>query len=103
MNKRMYFVYIMANFNNTTLYIGFTNNLARRIKEHKEQVNDGFSKTYRTKKVVYYEVLDEPENAIRREKQMKGKSRRYKETLINSVNPQWKDLSQEVIRYQAGA
>ena len=92
MNKRQYYVYIICNYNNTTLYIGITNDLKRRIWEHKNKVVAGFSKKYNLNKLVYYEVFDDPENAITREKQIKSGSRDKKIELIKSINPEWIDL-----------
>ena len=91
MNK--YFVYILASNNNTTIYIGVTNNIERRIYEHKNNSIDGFSKKYNTHKLVYLEETNSIENAIKREKQLKGWKRNKKDLLINSINPNWQDLS----------
>ncbi|MFC2094155.1 GIY-YIG nuclease family protein [Bacteroidota bacterium] len=91
MNKQ-YFVYIMTNKNNTVLYTGMTNNLIRRVYEHKEKLLDGFTKKYNCTKLVYYEFFNDPYNAIAREKQIKAGSRKKKIELINSMNPNWKDL-----------
>lgn len=88
-----YFVYILSNNYNTVLYIGVTNNLERRIYEHKNELVDGFSKRYKTHKLVYFEQTSNVEEAICREKQLKGWTRKKKEALINSINPQWQDLS----------
>ncbi len=88
-----YYVYILTNQNNTVLYIGVTNDLERRINEHKNDVVDGFSNRYQTHKLVYYEQTPNVDCAINREKQLKGWSRKKKEMLINSINPNWKDLS----------
>ncbi len=91
MNK--YFVYILASKNNTTIYIGVTNNIERRIYEHKNNLIDGFSKKYNTHKLVYLEETNSIEDAIKREKQLKGWKRNKKDLLINSINPNWQDLS----------
>ncbi len=88
-------VYILTNSKNSTLYIGFTNNLMRRISEHKSLKIIGFSKKYKLTKLVYYENYDEPIPAIAREKQLKGWLRKKKDELINSSNPNWNDLSIE--------
>ena len=90
--ERQFFVYIMTNFTNTVLYTGMTNDLVRRVWEHKEQQIKGFTRRYNITKLVYYEVYDTPYDAIAREKQIKGGSRQKKIDLINSVNPDWKDL-----------
>jgi putative endonuclease len=95
MNKQ-YLVYIMTNRNNTTLYTGITNDLKRRVYEHKEKIVGGFTKKYNINKLVYYEMFDDPENAILREKQIKGGSRQRKIELINSLNEEWEDLYQQI-------
>ncbi len=69
-----------------------TNNLIRRVYEHKEKIIDGFTKKYNCTKLVYYEIFNDPYNAIAREKQIKAGSRKKKIDLINSMNPNWKDL-----------
>lgn len=86
----------MTNQNNTTLYTGVTNNLKRRVYEHKEKLVDGFTKKYNICKLVYYEVFEDPENAILREKQIKGGSRQKKIDLITSINKGWHDLYEEI-------
>ncbi len=86
------YVYIITNKNNTTLYIGVTSNLVKRIWEHKNKVVDGFSKRYNLNKLVYYEVIDDIETALNREKFLKGKNRQYKLDMINALNKDWTDL-----------
>ena len=86
----------MTNRNNTTLYTGITNDLKRRVYEHKEKMVGGFTKKYKLNKLVYYEVFEDPENAILREKQIKGGSRQKKIELINSLNEEWRDLYQQI-------
>ena len=93
--ERQYCIYILSNKNNTVLYTGVTNNLPRRIYEHKAKLVDGFTKRYNLNKLVYYEVFDQVEYAILREKQIKGGSRAKKIALIISMNPKWLDLSLE--------
>ena len=93
---KQYYVYIMTNRNNTVLYTGVTNNLIRRIYEHKEKLVDGFAKKYNVTKLVYYEVLEDIENAIYREKQIKAGSRQKKIDLINRMNRGWRDLYDEL-------
>ena len=93
--KDMY-VYIMTNFTNTTLYIGVTNNLARRIYEHKQKLNNGFTKRYNVNKLVYYEHTESEEAAIIREKYLKKCYRKTKEKLITEFNPLWEDLSYKI-------
>ena len=90
------FVYILSNKYNTTLYTGVTNNLKRRVAEHKLHINKGFTDKYNTEKLVYYEVLDGLDNAIHREKQLKKWHREWKEALINDFNPGWEDLSDSI-------
>jgi putative endonuclease len=95
MDKQFY-VYIMSNKNNTVLYTGVTNDLRRRVYEHREKVFEGFTKKYNIIKLVYYEILRDVETAIAREKQIKGGSRQKKVDLIEEMNPQWKDLYEEL-------
>jgi len=94
--EKQFYVYIMTNKGNSTLYTGVTNDLNRRIYEHKKKLVDGFTKKYNITKIVYYEIYDDAENAILREKQLKGGSRQSKIDLINSVNPDWHDLYEEL-------
>lgn len=92
MNSKQYYVYIMTNFEETTLYIGVTNDLERRVYEHKNKLYEGFSKRYNLKNLVYYEIFDDINLAIEREKYLKGKTRKFKNNLVNNFNPEWKDL-----------
>ena len=92
--SRIYCVYILTNKRNTVLYTGVTNDLHRRIWEHKEKQVNGFTKKYNITKLVYLEETDEIEAAIVREKQIKGWLRRKKLDLIESSNPRWDDLSE---------
>jgi len=94
--KSQYYVYIMTNKGNSTLYTGITNDLKRRIYEHKEKLVEGFTKKYNITKLVYYEIYDDTESAINREKQIKGGSRQNKIDLINSQNPDWHELYEEL-------
>ena len=96
MDKK-FFVYIMTNKNNTVLYTGVTNNLVRRVYEHKEKLIEGFTKRYNCTKLVWYEIYDDPYNAISREKQIKAGSKKKKIDLANSMNPEWKDLYSEIV------
>ncbi len=91
MSKESY-VYIMANHTNTTVYIGVTSQLLSRVKEHKDDLTDGFTKRYKTHKLVYYEILGTMNDAIEREKQLKKRKRIKKDELINRMNPTWEDL-----------
>ena len=87
------YTYIITNKNNTTLYVGVTSNLTQRITEHIEKkYNNSFSSRYNLNKLVYYETFQTIGEAIAREKQLKAGSRAKKEALINSHNPEWKDL-----------
>lgn len=88
-----YYVYIMTN-RSKTLYTGVTNDLMRRVYEHKNKMIDGFTKKYNIINLVYYEETNDIQTAIAREKQIKGWLRRKKIALIESVNPKWNDLSE---------
>ena len=90
------FVYFMANKYNTTLYVGVTNDLLRMVAEHKAHINKGFTDKYNCEKLVYYEDLGIIEYAIEREKQLKKWRREWKNDLINSMNPDWNDLSENI-------
>ncbi len=92
---KTYYVYILASKKRGTLYIGMTNDLARRIHEHKLKENSGFSKMYNTNNLVYYESTNSVESAINREKILKHWKREWKINLIEENNPEWKDLSEE--------
>ena len=89
-------VYIMTNYLNSTFYIGVTNNLLRRICEHKAQVNKCFSSKYNLNKLVYFEITERIEDALNREKQLKNWKRQWKIELIQKINPQFKDLSEDI-------
>ena len=90
--KKQGFVYILFNRKNGTLYVGVTSNLIKRIYQHKNKLIEGFSKKYGLDKLGYYEIYDNIENAILREKQIKSGSRKNKINLIEKVNPNWEDL-----------
>ena len=94
--SRKFYVYVMTNPNNKVLYTGVTNNLKLRVNQHKEKMVDGFTKRYNVNKLVYYELLEEPQYAIMREKQIKGGSRKRKINLINKINKNWDDLYEEL-------
>ncbi len=87
-----YYVYILANKTNSTIYVGITNNLARRVYEHKSELQEGFTKKYHVHKLVYYEETSDVYSALTREKQIKSWSRRRKNDLINTLNPTWKEI-----------
>ena len=95
MNKQ-YCVYIMTNKYNTVLYVGVTNNLMRRVYEHREGRGGGFTSKYNIKKLVYYEITGDVKVAIEREKQIKGGSRQKKIDLVDGMNPEWRDLYDEL-------
>ncbi len=90
-----FYVYIMANKRNGTIYVGVTNSLARRVFEHREGLVEGFTKRYGLKMLVYFEVHDSVAVAIQRESNIKHWPRRWKLELIEAANPQWKDLAEE--------
>jgi len=92
-----YYIYILANRNNTTLYVGITNDLVRRVYEHKNKLCGGFTKKYNIDKLVYYETSDNPLSAIEREKQIKAGSRKKKIILVESMNSGWLDLYSTII------
>jgi len=94
--SRQYYIYIMTNKTNAVLYTGVTSDLKRRVYEHKEKLVDGFTKRYNITKLVYHEVFEDIENAILREKQIKGGSRQKKIELVNSMNKEWQDLYGEL-------
>lgn len=96
MTKQSY-IYIMTNYNDTTLYVGVTNNLVRRVYEHRNKLVEGFTKKYQITKLVYYEVFDDISQAIKREKQLKAGSRKKKLELINNFNKDWRDLYDTII------
>ena len=89
-------VYIMTNYLNTTFYIGVTNNLLRRVIEHKSQNKECFTSKYNLNKLVYFEVIESIEVAIKREKQLKNWKRQWKIDLITKDNPSFKDLSSNI-------
>jgi len=89
---RQYYIYILTNKSHTVLYTGITNDIYRRIYEHKHKLIKGFSSKYNVTKLVYYEVFDSAESAIIREKQIKGGSRQKKINLIMNINPMFIDL-----------
>jgi len=95
MSDRQYCVYIMTNTHNTVLYTGVTNNLQRRVLEHKSGAGSKFTGKYNVDKLVYFECGDDVNTAIFREKQIKAGSRKKKMDLVNSINSEWKDLFDE--------
>ena len=93
---KQYYVYIMTNKKNSVVYTGVTNDIKRRAYEHRERMIDSFTKRYKVVKLAYYESYNDINDAIRREKQIKGGSRAKKFNLINSMNKDWKDLYFEI-------
>ena len=86
----------MSSVNNSTLYVGVTSNLPLRVLQHKQKEVPGFTAQYNCSKLVYYKRFDSIEEAIDEEKRIKAGSRKKKEALINSMNPEWKDLYEEI-------
>jgi len=91
-------VYILTNKTNTTLYIGVTSNLQKRIYQHKNSFVEGFSKKYNLHKLVYYEQYADMYSAINREKRLKKYKREWKLSLVNKMNPSWRDLYHDIIQ-----
>ena len=89
-----YYVYILSNWNGNVLYIGVTNDLKRRLYEHKNKITEGFTQKYNVNNLVYFETTSDVNIAINREKQLKGWKREKKNRLIESVNPKWIDISE---------
>jgi len=94
--SRQYYVYVLANRIGGTLYIGVTNDLVRRVHEHRMKLAEGFTKKHRVARLVYFEVFDDVENAIVREKRLKKWNRAWKIQIIEENNPDWNDLYQEI-------
>ena len=92
MKIHIYYIYILANKNNNVIYIGLTNDLVRRVHEHKKKLMEGFTSKYNVDKLIYFETFDFIDLAIAREKQLKGYSRTKKDLLINKFNPLWLEL-----------
>lgn len=95
--EKFCYVYIMFNKRNGTLYVGVTSNLKKRVYEHKNKLIEGFTKKYDVSNLGYYEKFDSIEDAILREKQIKGKIRAYKLKLIETMNPEWRDLYDDIV------
>ena len=94
------YIYIMTNENNNVLYTGVTSNLVARVSEHRDKLySKSFTSRYNINKLIYFEVFDTIEEAIAREKQIKAGSRKKKEKLINAMNPEWRDLFDDVKDY----
>lgn len=97
--RKVFCVYMMTNKYNTVLYTGVSSILPQRVRQHKEKVFEGFTKKYNVDKLVYYEICSDAYTAINREKQIKSWSRKKKEELVNSMNPEWRDLSADVLEW----
>jgi putative endonuclease len=98
-----YYTYILASRPKGTLYIGVTSDLVKRIWEHKNKVIEGFTEKYNVARLVHYEVFDDPENAIKREKRLKHWDRQWKIDLIESTNPAWNDLYDHILSLDNGS
>lgn len=96
MQEKKFYVYMMTNKPYGVFYVGITSNLPKRACEHKEEVFEGFTKQYNVKMLVYYEIFDDAENAIRREKRLKRWSREWKIEAVNKFNPDWEDLYEKI-------
>ena len=92
---KTYYVYILTNKNNKVMYIGCTSDLQRRLYEHKNKLVEGFTKKYNVDKLVYYECTNDALAAVTRERYLKGWKRERKNQLVESMNPEWKDLSED--------
>jgi putative endonuclease len=98
---RHYFVYILTNKTDRVLYVGVTNNLSRRVREHKSKLVEGFTKKYSLNKLVLFESFNNPTDAIAAEKRIKGWTRERKIKLIDSKNPEWEDLFAILEQYES--
>lgn len=92
---KTYYVYLLTNWNNQVMYVGVTNDLERRVYEHKQKLIEGFTKKYNVDKLVYFEATSDVLAAIEREKQIKKWRREKKNQLVAGTNPEWKDLNLE--------
>lgn len=97
MLNKNYYIYILTNWDNTVIYVGVTNDLVRRLYEHKNKLYDGFTKKYNLNKLVYFELFFDINEAIKREKEIKKWRREKKNNLVESKNSEWRDLSLEFI------
>ena len=89
-----YYVYILSNWNNKVIYTGVTNDLQRRLYEHKNGLTEGFTKKYNVHKLVWFDLTSDIHSALQKEKQIKGWTRAKKNALVQETNPEWKDLSE---------
>ena len=92
-----YYIYMVTNYTNNVLYTGVTNNLIKRIHQHKEKYTESFTKKYNCNKLVYFEIYQDINQALEREKYIKKKKRDFKNSLVNSINPNWLDLFEFII------
>ena len=95
--SKEYYIYLLTNKHNNVLYTGVSNDLIRRIYEHKNKLQKGFTEKYNVERLVYYEIYADIADAITCEKQIKGWSRKKKHDLINALNPEWNDLYQSIL------
>ena len=100
---KTYYVYFLASQRNGTLYVGVTNDIVRRVFEHKQGIVKGFTKTHHIHQLVYFELFNDPASAIQREKTIKGWPRVWKTNKIEEANPTWRDLYNEIVTGQADA
>ena len=91
--EKLFYVYILANWNYKVMYVGITSDLTKRLYEHKNKLIDGFTKKYNVFKLVYFETVEDVRSAIAREKEIKGWRRDKKDRLVSENNPEWADLS----------
>ena len=96
MLTKQYYIYFLCNFDNKVLYVGVTNDLKRRVYEHRNSLVEGFTTKYHVYKLVYYEIFEEISVAIEREKQIKAGSRVKKNALVDKFNPYWEDLYDKI-------
>ena len=92
-DEKLYYVYLLTNWNNTVIYVGITSGLRRRLFEHKNKLVKGFTEKYNVTKLVYFETTTDVTSAIAREKEIKKWRREKKNRLVETINPDWKDLS----------
>ena len=97
MASESYYIYILVNKDNNVMYIGITNNLHRRLREHRNEETEGFTKKYHLHKLVYFEKFSSPQAAIKREKEIKGWTRKRKNDRVTQYNPKWEDQSESFI------
>ena len=96
---KAFYVYMMTNQSRVVLYTGITNSLVRRVWQHQNSEIEGFTKTYKVNRLVYYECFDDPRDAIGREKEIKGWRREKKNALVEKLNPKWADLSSMLFQH----